>query len=163
MKTLNLLKQVSLAIVILMFCSFNYSNVSDEITNDFDNTEWETCLREASGKIASSYSKSVLNVEYEYDEKDLKVKTDKKNPTSKSLNVKMTIRWSINKKSHFVEGVLKSNSDCCNAFWELSKSSSTMNKAKKKIDLGCVAGSSTGVQSSMGIGRPFVRKRKNKL
>jgi len=160
MKSLNFLKQVSLAFVILMFCSFNFSNVSDGITNGFDNAEWETCIREATGKIASAYSKSVLSVEYEYDKEDFKVKMSKKKiSTSQNLSVKMTIHWSINGTNHYVEGNLKTNSDCCNASWELSKFSSKMYKAKKKINLGCVSGSSTVTKNNMGVGRPFVRKR----
>lgn len=159
MKTLNFLKQLILAFAILMCCSFNNSNVSDEKANELDKNEWETCIREASGKIASSYAKSILIVEYEYSDKDLKAMTKKKNSKAKTMNVKLKVHWTIDGENHSIEGKLKTNSECCNATWQLTKSSSKKYKKKDKLDLGCVTGSSTGSQDNMGVGKPFVRKR----
>ena len=160
MKVIFFYKAAFLTVVISLFCSFIVMDTQNEKLEEAAFSDWENCIREASGKIASTHSGSVLNVEYSYAKKNLKVKNGKKGG-GPELQVKLKILWNSNNINYSVDGHLSSNSSCCNVTWKLVNASSTVDQNKILKNLGCVEGSSTNSTNTMGAGRPFVRRKRS--
>ena len=140
-------------VAFLYLFSFLFSVEVSAQTPSRANPSWQRGLKGGAAKLCKSYSQSAFNIRYTYFFDDYVIRNG-------GTRIAMEIAWedSRTNERYWVAGYMSFNHDNCQASWRTKEYSEDVDPSRLRSKLGCI-GSFDPIARSMGVGRPFRRRR----